>query len=237
MGRTLLRLLADHEELQLHAAVAGADDARLGHDSGVAAGLAPNGVPLVADLDAALRGARLCIDFSVAAAAIAVLRSCATAGVPLLLGTTGLPPEAEAAITAAAQRVPVLVAANTSTGVAVLEALVRMAAARLPPGFDVRILDVHHRAKRDAPSGTALALGAAAGEGRGGQAQVGYASLRGGDAVGRHEVQFLGQGERLVLAHEATDRDIFGRGALAAGLWLCRQGPGRYRMADVQVQK
>jgi 4-hydroxy-tetrahydrodipicolinate reductase len=144
----------------------------------------------------------------------------------------------------------VLIAANTSLGVTLLTELVRAAARALPAGFDIEITEGHHRYKKDAPSGTALALGRAAADGRGqsfdvvrgspreGEAprkadEIGFSVIRAGDLVGEHSVLFAGEGERLTLGHQATDRVIFARGALKAAAWLVGRAPGRYRMIDV----
>jgi 4-hydroxy-tetrahydrodipicolinate reductase len=232
MGGALVRLLPEFPQLRLQAATASPASTQLGRDCGELAGLAPIGVPVQADLAAALHGAGLAISFSTAQAAAAQAQACAAAGVPLLMGTSGLGPAALAALDQAAQSIPLLVAANTSLGVTLLEELVRWAAAVLPAEFDIQIQDTHHRDKLDAPSGTALALGAAAAAGRKSGEAVGYAAVRGGDVVGDHEVQFLGQGERLRLGHSVTDRSVFARGALRAGSWLAVQPAGAYRMAD-----
>ena len=238
MGVSLLRLLPQFPGLVLQAAVATKANPALGQDSGVLAGAAPNGVRISADVALALRGAGLALDFSTAAAAAAHVRACAEARVPLLLGTTGLGPDLPALIAEAARTIPLLVTANTSLGVAVLQELVCMAAAALGTVFEVQIRDAHHASKRDAPSGTALTLGAAASEGgRIPAGRIGYASIRGGDVVGDHEVHFLGPGERLCLSHSATDRSVFARGALQAGSWLARRPPGSYSMADVLREK
>ena len=211
MGSSLLQLLPEYPQLTLHGTVSSAD---------------------CANLERVLQRGGLAISFSSAASAAAQVRACAAAGVPLVLGTTGLGPEMPAIIEQAARLIPLLVAANTSLGVTVLLELVRRASSALGTAFDIQIQETHHRAKVDAPSGTALALGAAAAEAVGGSGRVGYASLRGGDVVGEHQVHFLGAGERLLLGHSATDRSIFARGALQAGLWLARQRPGNYGMAD-----
>jgi len=254
MGRQLLRLLPEFPELRLHAACASAHSAQLGADSGQLAGGADNGVPVSGDLPAALRGAQLLIDFSNAATAVANIDAARGARVPLLLGTTGWQADAEAALVRAAHEIAVLQAANTSVGVTLLAELVKRAAAVLGSDFNIEIVETHHRMKLDAPSGTALLLGQAAAAGRDGtlaalrapidrdgavrrDEQIGIASLRGGDVVGEHEVHFLGQGERLVLRHSATDRALFARGALQAGRWLAEQTPGRYHMADVLALK
>lgn len=238
MGLSLLRLLPEFPNLQLQSAVAGAGSAAIGRDSGELAGAAPNGVRINADLEAALQGAGLAIDFSTAPAATAHLRACTAARVPLLLGTTGLGADVPALVATAAKSIPVLVAANTSVAVAVLQDLVRSAAARLGSSFAIRIHDTHHASKRDAPSGTALMLGAAAREAAGLPPEsIRYASTRSGEVVGDHDVQFLGAGEQLTLRHSASDRSVFARGALEAGSWLARQKSGSYGMGDVLREK
>jgi 4-hydroxy-tetrahydrodipicolinate reductase len=232
MGVALVRLLPEFPQLQLQAAVAGSRSTGLGRDSGELAGVGPNGVPVAADLERALKGAGLAISFSAAEAAGSETKACAASGVPLLMGTTGLDPAAKGLLQEAARSIPVLIAANTSLGVALLQELVRRAAEVLPPDFDIQIQDTHHRDKVDAPSGTALALGAAAAEGRKTKVAAGYVALRGGDVIGEHEVRFLGPGEQLRLGHSVTDRSVFARGALRAGCWLAAQRAGAYRMAD-----
>jgi 4-hydroxy-tetrahydrodipicolinate reductase len=250
MGHEVLRVLREYPALTLTGAVASTWNVALGEDAGLSAGLGAIGVPITADLPPLLGSAQLAIDFSTAEAASSHLAACAHARVPLLLGTTGLAPELEGALASAAAAIPLLAAPNTSLGIAVLIELVRQAATALPAGYDIEIVETHHRHKRDAPSGTALALGAAAARARGveftpppgspgprSDGQVGFASVRGGDAVGEHTVLFLGQGERLSLQHSATDRAVFARGALRAGQWLAAQPPGRYRMSDVFTTK
>jgi 4-hydroxy-tetrahydrodipicolinate reductase len=251
MGRSILHNLASYPALRLGSAVVRAGWAHVGEDAGAHHGVGALGVPFTVDLDAALSGADVAIDFSTAAVSGSHLRACVAARCPLLLGTTGLTEALQAELARAAAQIPLLVSANTSVGVALLVELVRQAAAALPPGFDIEVIEAHHRNKVDAPSGTALALGAAAAEGRGlrpearplvhGPGQpgprpegvVGYAVLRGGDVVGEHEVRFLGTAERLSLGHVATDRGVFARGALSAAQWLARRPPGRYQMRDL----
>ncbi len=251
MGTNLLREWARHPQLQLTGAVASGASPQLGADAGAAAGVASTGVAVSARLAPLLATAQLVIDFSTAAAAAANLDACAAARVPLLLGTTGLDASIDPLLVAAARHIPVLVAPNTSLGVNLLLELAATAARSLPAPFDVEILDIHHRHKRDAPSGTALALGQAVAAARGASpeaqrlrqgaglpagprrtGEIGFAALRGGDVVGEHEVWFLGEGERVRLGHVATDRAVFARGALQAGLWLAGQPPGRYTMRD-----
>ena len=238
MGGQLLRLIGQFPALKLHGAVASERSAALGQDAAAHNGLAPCGVMITQSLPPLLHGADLVIDFSQASAVAANLAACVAARVPMLIGTTALPRELEAPLSVAAKSIALLVAANTSLGVNLLMELVRQAACALPPSYDIKIVEVHHRGKRDAPSGTALALGAAAADGRAvSAAEIDIASLRGGDVVGEHEVWFLGEGERLLLKHSATDRAVFARGALAAGEWLAGRNPGRYAISDVFIRK
>jgi 4-hydroxy-tetrahydrodipicolinate reductase len=193
------------------------------------------------------------VDFSAAAALEEHLAAAVEAGKPILVGTTGLQPEHHRAIDAAAAKVAVLQAANTSFGVAVLRALVEQAARLLGPDWDAEILELHHRHKLDTPSGTALLLGASVAAGRGASDQtelnrfdrmqegpherepggVYYASLRGGTVAGEHLVLFAGDQERIELGHRAEKRIVFAKGAVRAALWLKGRPAGRYTMADV----
>ncbi|MGH8142443.1 MAG: 4-hydroxy-tetrahydrodipicolinate reductase [Steroidobacteraceae bacterium] len=255
MGTQILRRLPQTTGVRLAGAMVSERSAALGCDAGVQAGIGAAGVLLSAQLPPLLAKADVALDFSTATAAAANLAACVAAGVPLLIGTTGLPASLDAPLAAAARRIALLVAPNTSLGVNVLLELVRRAAQALPSSFDVEVLETHHRHKRDAPSGTALALGGAAAEGRGRalaeyacftrpppgaqrpDGQIGFTVVRGGDVVGEHQVLFLGDGERLSLGHSATDRAVFAHGALVAAQWLARRGPGHYRMADVLSDK
>jgi 4-hydroxy-tetrahydrodipicolinate reductase len=194
------------------------------------------------------------IDFSRADAVATTAEICAASGVALMIGTTGLDAATQSRINMAAERIPVLVSANTSVALNVLAELVRQAARALPPEYDIEIFEAHHRHKIDAPSGTALLLGDAAAAGRGERLErpvnlsgsrsgartsggIGFSVVRGGDVVGEHDVRFLGTGEQLRLSHVATDRAIFARGALAAATWLVGRPPGRYAMADFLFSK
>jgi 4-hydroxy-tetrahydrodipicolinate reductase len=244
MGEALLRAAPAVPRLSVTAAVASPGSLSLGRDAGEVAGVGCLHVPIISDLARALAEADVAIDFSSAAATRANLAACRAARKPLLIGTTGFAAELDGAFAAAARDIPLLVAANTSLGVTLLLELVRIAARALPPAFDINILDTHHRSKQDAPSGTALALGAAAREARQAvrdgahrEGDVGFASVRAGDIVGEHTVLFAGPGEALSMTHRATDRGIFARGALAAALWLQSQPPGRYTMRDLLGQK
>ena len=217
------------------------------------------------DLQGAIRGpyrdatalaaaSEVLVDFSAPAALAGHLAAALAAKVPLVIGTTGLQPEHHRLIDEAAARgLPVLQAANTSLGVNLLRHLVKEAAARLGADWDIEIVEMHHRHKVDAPSGTALLLGASAAEGRGSTLQalsrfdrighgndkpredgtIGYASLRGGSVAGDHMVVFAGESERLELGHRAENRAIFARGAVKACLWMKGRPAGRYTMGDV----
>jgi len=191
------------------------------------------------------------VDFSAPFAVDANLHAAIGAGIPILIGTTGLEESHHAAIDAAARVIPVLQTGNTSLGVTLLAHLVREAARRLGPEWDVEVLEMHHRMKVDAPSGTALLLGEAAAAGRDidlsansergrdghtGARQsgaIGFASLRGGTVAGEHTVIFAGEHERLTLSHSAEDRKIFAHGAVRGAAWLIGQPPGRYTMGQV----
>jgi 4-hydroxy-tetrahydrodipicolinate reductase len=240
MGRAILACAAEYPQLSFVAALGAAGSGALGRDAGVLAGGAPNQLPITSDLHRALPRAQVVIDFSGGHATRAHLRACRAAGKALLIGSTGYPPELEHEFAAAAQEMALLIAPNTSLGVTLLLELARGAAGALP-GFAAQITETHHAGKRDAPSGTALALAAAvrAGGARTAAAQVPVpiSSVRRGEAVGEHTVQFSAAGEELFLTHRATDRAIFARGALAAALWLAPQPPGRYAMRDVLVGK
>jgi 4-hydroxy-tetrahydrodipicolinate reductase len=230
MGRALVAC-AGACDIEVTAVIASPHSAALGEDAGEMAGVRRLGVQVTSDLGAALRGAQVVVDFSQPHAARDHVDQCALARVPLVLGTTGLPEGIGADLTRAAERIALLVAPNTSLGVTLLLDLVRRAAAALPDDFDVSIVEAHHRAKKDAPSGTALALGQSVATG-GGRAPE-YAVVRGGDIVGEHTVRFTGKGEEIALLHRATDRAIFARGALRAAGWLATQRPGQYAMRDV----
>jgi 4-hydroxy-tetrahydrodipicolinate reductase len=169
------------------------------------------------------------IDFSLPEGFDAVLALCVARGRPLVSGTTGLSDAQVTAIDDASSRIPLVWASNFSLGVAVLHDLVERAAHSLR-GWDCDIVEAHHSRKRDAPSGTALTLGAAAAEGG---AVPRYAAIRAGDIVGEHLVQFAAAGERIELVHRASNRDIFARGALHVAKRLTSRGPGRYRVADL----
>jgi len=191
------------------------------------------------------------VDFSHPELCLESLAHAKKLGIACLIGTTGLDASAQARIEAASDSIPICQAANFSLGVNLLFDLVRRAAAGLPETFDVEISEIHHRWKIDAPSGTALQLGAAVAEARGQDhdqvskhhadgrresGEIGYQAIRGGDVPGEHSVLFLGNGERLELSHKAGDRAVFARGALHAARWLVGKPPGLYSMRDVLIR-
>jgi 4-hydroxy-tetrahydrodipicolinate reductase len=249
MGRALVRAAAEiSDRLRVSGAVASTNSTSLGQDVGELAGLGRLDVRVTDDLAAALEGADVVIDFSQPHATRSNLTVCRAARKPALIGTTGFPAELTSLFDEAAREIPLLVAPNTSVGVTLLQELTRIAAKVLPADFDIEIVEAHHRMKKDAPSGTALALGKAAARGRGlwethregatsrmeerSKGEVGYAVIRGGDIVGEHTVLFAGTGEQVTLGHRATDRAVFARGAVQAASWLAGQVPGRYFMSD-----
>jgi 4-hydroxy-tetrahydrodipicolinate reductase len=259
MGQSLIRALREGSPFQLHGAIASPASKRLGQEC--AAEGRPTGVMISADAAAALKRAALgpgavAMDFSVGGAVAAHAQACAQAGVPLLVGTTGFDAAGQAELNHAAKKVAVLIAPNTSVGVAVLSELVAQAAAALGEAFDVDISEAHHRTKRDAPSGTALSLGEAVAQARGeslsevavyarygkdtprSHGSIGFSVVRAGDIVGEHTVSFAGAGERLEFTHRAWDRMTFAWGALRAATWLLGRPAGLYGMQDVlRVQK
>jgi 4-hydroxy-tetrahydrodipicolinate reductase len=250
MGTAIVRTSVAAKSLSIVAAIASSGSRSAGLDVGEVAGSGALGVRVVTELPPDLAGAQVAIDFSRPELSLRALNVCRAARVPIVIGTTGHGAEFEARIAGASREIAVLVAPNTSIGVAVAQELVRIAASALPAEFDIEIVEAHHKNKVDAPSGTALALAGAAANARGldphadtltgrvGQGarrsgEIGIASLRAGDIVGTHTVLFAGPGERLTVGHEATDRFIFAQGAIRAAAWLAAQKPGRYTMADV----
>ena len=251
MGRANLHEILEDQELDLGGGVERAGHPVMGLDLGVLAGLEPVGLRAEDDLDALLGRCDVVIEFSSPGATLVNVARSAASGTPHVIGTTGLDADEEASLRRHGDRIPIVWAPNMSVGVNLLLGLVTRVATSLDPGFDIEIVEMHHRHKIDAPSGTALALGRAAAMGRGVEladvavrsrdgitgarsaGQIGFASLRGGDVVGDHRVVFAGAGERLELAHLAADRRIYARGALRAARWAAQQAPGLYGMSDV----
>ena len=251
MGRMLIRLIAETEGVVLSGALEREGSSALGADAGTLAGVEQLGVPVTDDALAALVATDGVIDFSSPAATVAFAGLAAQARIGHVIGTTGLSGNDLDAIRAAAWHAPIVRSGNMSLGVNILAGLVRQAARALGDAYDIEILEMHHRMKVDAPSGTALLLGEAAAEGRAvsldersvrsrdghtgarTSGDIGFATLRGGSVVGDHTVILAGPGERIELAHRAEDRSIFGRGAIAAARWTKGRKPGLYSMTDV----
>ncbi len=251
MGRMLVRLLDAAPGVALAGALGRAGSADLGADAGALAGCGPCGVPVTVDALAAIVEADAIIDFTTPATSVALAGLAAQARIVHVIGTTGLTPEDHARIGAAARHAAIVCSGNMSLGVNLLAALVRQAARATGADFDVEIVEMHHRMKVDAPSGTALLLGEAAAAGREvaladaavrgrdgvtgarERGRIGFASLRGGTVVGDHAVVFAGDGERIELAHKGEDRAIYGRGAIKAAVWAHGRKPGLYTMTDV----
>lgn len=247
MGRAVVRL-AREAAMEVVCAIGVGDE---GRDAGELAGIGALGTKIVADPAAIARsGAQVMIDFSAPAALVQASVVCASAGIAIVSGTTGLDEAANRALDAAAAKCAVLWEPNMSVGVHVLASLVQKAAAALGTSFDVEVVETHHRAKVDAPSGTAIRLGEVVKkvladpphryvngrEGRPGPRksdEIGMHAVRGGDVIGDHTVFFFGDGERLELTHRATSRDLFAHGAIRAARWLFERAPARYHLTDV----
>jgi 4-hydroxy-tetrahydrodipicolinate reductase len=222
-----------------------------GQDAGAVAGVGPNGVTIVNSLDKALAGADVVIDFTSFEASVRHAATCAEKGVALVIGSTGFNADAKSRVAEAAKKVPVVLSPNMSVGVNVMFDLVRRAAAVLGEGYDIEMVELHHKLKKDAPSGTAMRLAEVAAEARGldpakelnygrhgmiGERparEIGVQTIRGGDIVGEHTVFYCGTGERLEITHRATSREQFARGAVRAAAWLVGKPAGLYDMADV----
>ena len=251
MGRVLIRLIAAQDGVELAGGLEAAGSAALGQDLGILAGGEKLGLTASDDALALLSQADGVIDFTTPAATVELAALAAQARLVHIIGTTGCDAAEDAQIAAAARHARIVKSGNMSLGVNMLAGLVRQAAAQLDDDWDIEIVDMHHRHKVDAPSGTALLLGEAAAAGRGvslddvkdsgrdgigaprAAGNIGFATLRGGSVVGDHEVILAGTHEHIRLAHRAEDRDIFARGALKAALWAKDQPEGLYDMSDV----
>ncbi|NEU99027.1 4-hydroxy-tetrahydrodipicolinate reductase [Bradyrhizobium uaiense] len=251
MGRTLTRVISETPGAVLVGALEAPGSELLGKDAGVLAGLPANDVKLSADLWSMSAAADGILDFTVPAATIANVAIAAERGLVHVIGTTGLSQSDDAVIRSVTDRAIVVKSGNMSLGVNLLAALVKRVAQSLDESFDIEILELHHKSKIDAPSGTALMLGEAAAAGRGitleqhsargrdgltgarRAGDIGFASLRGGTAAGDHSVIFAGPSERITLSHHAEDRALFAQGALKAALWAHGKKPGMYSMTDV----
>ena len=251
MGKMILKVIAETPAAELVAAVERPGSAMLGKDAGLVAGLAELGVPIRAELDDALQQADVIIDFTAPAATAWTVSRAAEHEVGVVIGTTGLGEAEKRAVWQASETIPIVLSANMSLGVNVLFGLIAQAARALGNDYDVEIVELHHRQKKDAPSGTALAMASAVAEalerdlgkvaryGREGQVgarsaeEIGVLAVRGGDIVGEHTAYFCGLGERLEITHRASSRETFARGAVRAAEWLRDRDPGLYDMQDV----
>ena len=252
MGQTLIRVIQETEGVTLHAAIEREGSAFVGKDAGELAGVGALGVAVTTDPLEAFVHAEGVLDFTAPAASVAFSVLAAQARIVHVIGTTGCSMDDEARFEAAARHARIVRSGNMSLGVTLLSVLTEQAAKALPAqGWDIEILEMHHKHKVDAPSGTALLLGEAAAKGRGidlaaqsvrvrdghtgarEAGTIGFATLRGGSVVGDHSVILAGEGELVTLSHNARDRSIFARGAVTAALFARNAKPGLYSMLDV----
>jgi len=252
MGQSLVRAIADVDGVHLAGAIEREGSDAIGRDAGEIAGLGANDVAITADALPVFARADGVLDFTTPAATLEFAELAAQARIVHVIGTTGMGESDEAKLHAASRHSRIVKSGNMSLGVNLLSVLVRQAAKALDANdWDVEVLEMHHRHKVDAPSGTALLLGEAAAEGRGislkensvrvrdghtgarEAGSIGFATLRGGSVVGEHSVLLAGEGETIELSHKATDRSIFARGAVRAAMWARSQKPGYYSMLDV----
>jgi 4-hydroxy-tetrahydrodipicolinate reductase len=251
MGQALVRAVLGESGMRLVGALDRQDSAAQGEDAGTLAGAGASGILVSAEPLDAFAHTDVVLDFTAPDATLAYAELSAQARIVHVIGTTGIGPEHEDRLKAAARHCRIVRSGNMSLGVNLLAGLLRRAAAILGPDYDIEVVEMHHRHKVDAPSGTALLLGRAAALGRGIELEehsvrvrdghtgprppgaIGFASLRGGSVVGDHTVTLAGEGERIELTHRAESRDIFARGALRAALWAFDKKPGLYDMNDV----
>ncbi len=251
MGQTLVRAIAASPGVVLSGATEQPGSIAVGEDPGQLAGVGKRSVKISDDADAVIAGCDAMLDFTAPEASVAFAKLAAKHRKVHIIGTTGCTAEHDKAIAASAKTATIVKAGNMSLGVNLLLALTRKVAAALDEDFDIEIVEMHHRMKVDAPSGTALMLGQAAAEGRGitlaqhsergrdgmtgarERGAIGFSALRGGNVVGEHTVIFAGEHERIEITHKATDRALFARGAVKAALWGVGKPPGLYSMTDV----
>lgn len=251
MGCSLIRAILALEGVTLHGAIERDGSEMIGRDAAEIAGLGQNGITISGDALATIANADGLIDFTAPAASVEYAGYTAQARCVHVIGTTGFSEDEEEKLTAAARHATIVKSGNMSLGVNLLAAIARQVAASLDESFDIEVVEMHHRHKVDAPSGTALLLGEAAAQGRkidlakhsvrsrdghtGARkdGDIGFATLRGGSVVGEHSVIFAGQSERIELSHKAESREIFANGAIKAALWAHEQKPGLYSMTDV----
>ncbi|WP_026374607.1 4-hydroxy-tetrahydrodipicolinate reductase [Aestuariibacter salexigens] len=251
MGRVLIEAIDHEPDTELAVATVRPSSSMLGVDIGELAGIGRRDLRTHSDLSHGAKSPQVVIDFTLPGALAANLQWCIAHNTPIVVGTTGLDPKQLENLREAANSIPVVFAANYSVGVNILLNLVRQAAAVLGESADIEIIEAHHRFKRDAPSGTALAIGQAIADklgrdldshavyGREGETgerahdTIGFATVRGGDVVGEHTALFADIGERLELTHKASSRLTFAKGAVRAAKWIAEKPPGLYSMQDV----
>lgn len=250
MGRMLVEAVLASGDCELAGALDIPGSPALGQDAGAFLGRS-TGVAITADLAAGLARAQVLIDFTRPEGTLAHLEACRARGVALVIGTTGFSPEQKALIGAAATALPIVMAPNMSVGVNVVLKLLEQAGRALAQGYDIEVIEAHHRHKVDAPSGTALALGEAVARAQGRELKdcavyarqghtgerdpstIGFATVRGGDIVGDHTVLFAGTGERIEITHRSSSRANYAAGSLRAARFLRGRAPGLYGMDDV----
>lgn len=251
MGRELIKAVHDADGVTLAGAIESPGHLAIGQDAGLLAGLAKVGVVITDQALETFAKVDAVLDFTVPAATVDFAALAANARIVHVIGTTGLSDADHAKLDAAARHATIIQAGNMSLGVNLLVALTRKVAEALDADFDIEVLEMHHRMKVDAPSGTALMLGQAAAEGRGlrlndisqrvrdgvtgprKRGDIGFATLRGGGVIGEHTVIFASDNERIEITHKAGDRSLFARGAVKAAMWGKGKGPGRFDMMDV----
>ena len=251
MGRALIRSVTDNKKLQLKGALERDIDLNIGKDSGVISNIEPTGVNITSDTNVFFSDCDAIIDFSFADASVENIKIASKYNCAYVLGTTGLNQMQIDKIKGYSKAIPIVHAANMSVGVNIAIHYTELLSKSLNEDYDVEIHEMHHRDKIDSPSGTALALGDAVAKGRNidlnektiksrwgiekprKKGDIGFSTQRGGDVIGDHIVTFAGNGERLEIAHKATNRDVFANGAVNAALWLYKQTPGYYNMKDV----
>jgi 4-hydroxy-tetrahydrodipicolinate reductase len=251
MGQMLLKMLISAPGMVVVGGTERKGSIALGQDIGALAGADPLGISVGDDPSLLFDSADVVVDFTNPTATVSHAQMAARTGCALVIGTTGFDSDQLSSLYRAAQRAPIVLAANMSLGINLLQQVVEEVARILDPDWDIEIIEMHHRQKIDAPSGTALALGEAAARGRGQQlrrisrrsrdgqvgprvkGEIGFAALRGGDVVGDHTVIFAADGERVEITHRASSREIFARGAVKSVLWAAGKKPGLYSMRDV----
>jgi len=249
MGLTVVKAVEADSNFSISGCLVHESSPDIGRDVGLLAGVDEIGVTATADIDRALAGADVVVDFSTADSRSDVVASCARIGLPMVIGTTGLDDAQRNAIARAAEAIAIVYAANMSVGITLMQKLAALACQTLGDDFDIEIVETHHRDKKDAPSGTALAIGEAIdnagqtsrpreigrrpGDGPRTTGAVGYSSIRAGDVVGEHTVILAGAGESLELTHKASNRMTFATGALRAASWISARSAGLYDMTDV----